>query len=116
MYKTNQGDKMKFGIVLNTNDAETVWNSLRFGVTSLLDHHEVKLFLLGKGVDLEQIEDNRFDIGKQIVTFIDKGGRILACGTCLTLRNKEISEVCPLSTMHDLLELVKESDRILTFG
>ena len=107
---------MKIGIVLNTNDAETVWNSLRLGVTSLLDHHEVKLFLLGRGVELEQIENDRFDIGKQINAFVDKGGRILACGTCLKLRNKEESEVCPMSTMYDLLELVKESDRILTFG
>ena len=107
---------MKIGIVLNTNDAETVWNSLRLGVTSLLDHHKVKLFLMGKGVEFEQIKDDRFDIGKQINAFLDRGGQILACGTCLRLRNKEGSEVCPLSTMYDLLELVKESDRILTFG
>ncbi len=107
---------MKIGIVLNTNDAETVWNSLRFAVTSLLDNNEVKMFLMGRGVDLDEIEDDRFDIGKQIVTFMDRGGRILVCGTCLKLRNKEGSNVCPLSTMNDLLELVKESDRILTFG
>ena len=107
---------MRFGIILNTNDPETVWNSLRFGMTSLLDHHEMKLFVLGNGVDLDKIEDDRFDIGRQIITFIDKGGRILACGTCLNLRNKVSSEVCPMSTMQDLLELVKESDRVITFG
>jgi len=107
---------MKIGIVLNTNEAETVWNSLRFGVTSLFENDEVKLFLMGKGVELEEIKDDRFDIGKQIVGFIDKGGRILACGTCLRLRNKESSDVCPLSTMRDLLELVKESDKVITFG
>lgn len=107
---------MKIGIVLNTNEPETVWNSLRFGVTSLLDNNEVNFFLMGRGVELEQIHDDRFDIGKQIVAFMAKGGRILACGTCLRLRNKESSEVCPLSTMQDLLEMVKESDRVLTFG
>jgi len=107
---------MKIGIVLNTDEPETVWNSLRFGVTSLLDNNEVNFFLMGKGVELDQIEDNRFDIGKQIDVFIDKGGRILACGTCLRLRNKEGSDVCPLSTMQDLLEIVKGSDRVLTFG
>jgi len=107
---------MKIGIVLNTNEPETVWNALRFGVTSILDGNETNLFLMGKGVELEGIEDERFDVGKQIVAFMSRGGRILACGTCLRVRNKEGSDVCPLSTMQDLLEMVKESDRVLTFG
>ncbi len=35
---------MKFGIIINTNDPETVWNAFRFGVTSLLMEHEVTKF------------------------------------------------------------------------
>ena len=48
---------MKIGMIINTNDPETVWNAFRFGVTSLLMEHEVKVFLLGKGVESENIKD-----------------------------------------------------------
>ena len=107
---------MKIGIVISTNDAETVWNALRFGVTSLMDKHKVKIFLLGKGVELEEIKDERFNIKKQIDLLIERDGKILACGACLRMRKKEGTEVCPISTMSDLLELVKDSDKVLTFG
>jgi len=48
--------------------------------------------------------------------FIKNQGQILACGTCLESRGKQGSSVCPISTMNDLLRLVKESDKVLTFG
>jgi uncharacterized protein involved in oxidation of intracellular sulfur len=52
-----EGETMKIGLVLNTNDPETIWNSLRFGITSLIDGHETTMFLLGKGVELEDSSD-----------------------------------------------------------
>ena len=48
-------------------------------------------------------------------SFVDEGGKILACGTCLKIRGSEGSEMCPLSTMKDLYEIVKECDRVVTF-
>ena len=48
-------------------------------------------------------------------SFVDNGGQIQACGTCLKLRHSEGSELCPLSTMKDLYDIVKESDRVVTF-
>ena len=42
-------------------------------------------------------------------------GQIFACGTCLVSRNKEGSPICPMSTMSDLMELVEESDKIVSF-
>lgn len=107
---------MKIGIVLNTNEAETAWNALRLGVMALGDRDEVKLFLMGKGVELEDITDERFNIQEQIEAFMTGGGIILGCGTCLKMRQRGSSDVCPVSTMRDLLNMVKESDRILTFG
>jgi uncharacterized protein involved in oxidation of intracellular sulfur len=47
--------------------------------------------------------------------FVDNGGQILACGTCLKLRYSEGTELCPLSTMKDLHDIVKESDKVVTF-
>ena len=52
---------------------------------------------------------------EQMQTLVDNGGEIFACGSCLEIRQSEGSEVCPLSTMKDLYEIVKKSDRIVTF-
>ena|SRR3989344_2677070 len=107
---------MKCGIVISTNEAEAVWNAFRFGVASLKAKHEVKIFLLGKGVELENIKTQKYDLKGQVDLFVKSKGKILACGTCLKSRHKEGTSICPISTMNDLLKLVEESDKILTFG
>jgi uncharacterized protein involved in oxidation of intracellular sulfur len=68
---------MKFGIIINTNEPETVWNAFRFGTTSLLMEHEVKVFLLGKGVESENIQDERFNVQEQIGLFVEHKARYL---------------------------------------
>lgn len=73
---------MKFGIIINTNEPETVWNAFRFGTTLFVEHK----------------------------------GQIFACGTCLKIRQMPGSDVCPISTMHDMLHIVEESDKVLVFG
>ncbi|MFH0714232.1 MAG: DsrE family protein [Candidatus Diapherotrites archaeon] len=107
---------MKFGIVLGTNKPEIVWNAFRFGVTALKAGHEVKFFLINNGVEAEEIPDEKFDVKEQIESFTSNKGTILACGTCLETRQKKSSKVCPISTMKDLLKIVEESDKILSFG
>ena len=107
---------MKIGIVIGTNEAEVVWNAFRFGITSLRADHETKIFLINKGVEADDIKDEKYDIKEQKDLFLQNKGQILACGTCLKSRQKGGSNVCPISTMKDLLRLVEESDKILTFG
>jgi len=107
---------MKIGIVISTNDAEIVWNAFRLGNVALRNNHVVKVFLVNKGVEAEDINNEKFNVKEQIDSFIGSKGQILACGTCLRLRQKEGTEVCPISTMKDLLKLVEESDKILSFG
>src|SRR3990172_6366545 len=46
----------------------------------------VGVFLVGNGVELDRIEDSRFDARGQARALLGAGGRILACGTCLTLK------------------------------
>ena len=46
---------------------------------------------------------------------VERGGKILACGTCLKVRGSEGTELCPLSTMKDLYELVRDSDKVVSF-
>lgn len=106
---------MKLGIVIYSNDPETVWNAFRLGVFSLKHDDAVSVFLLGKGVEAEALEDARFDVKGQMRSFVDAGGRILACGTCLKIRNAADSGICPVSTMQDLHAIICDSDRVLTF-
>jgi uncharacterized protein involved in oxidation of intracellular sulfur len=107
---------MKIGIIINTNEPETVWNAFRFGVTSLLMENVVKVFLLGKGVECENIRDEKFNVQEQIELFVENRGQIFSCGSCLKIRQMQGSEVCPIATMHDMLHIVEESDKVLVFG
>jgi len=75
----------------------------------------VKLFLLARGVECEKLDTERFKVTAQMQEFLDLGGDILACGTCLKLRQTKGSELCPVSTMKDLYEIVRDSDRVITF-
>src|SRR3972149_10342567 len=106
---------MKLGIVNNTNDAEKAWNALRLGNTALKAGHEVRVFLMGSGVEIENIEHKTYDVRGTLNDFLNGNGRLLACGTCLKARQQE-GGVCPLSTMSDLLEMVSDSDKLVTFG
>jgi uncharacterized protein involved in oxidation of intracellular sulfur len=106
---------MKLGIVIYSNDPETVWNAFRLGVFSLKKSDTVKLFLLAKGVECESLDTEKFKVTEEISLYIKSGGEILACGTCLKIRQSEGSEICPMSTMEDLYKIISESDKIVTF-
>lgn len=106
---------MNLGIVIYSNDSETVWNAFRLGVFSLKKQDTVKVFLLAKGVECESLDSDSFKVTEQMKTFVENGGEIQACGTCLKIRQSEGSEMCPLSTMDDLYRLIDESDKVVTF-
>jgi uncharacterized protein involved in oxidation of intracellular sulfur len=106
---------MKIGIVISSADAETVWNAFRLGNFSLKNGDAVKVFLLAKGVECESLDTEKFKVTEQMRALVDAGGEIYACGTCLKLRQSKGTELCPLSSMQDLYNIVKESDKILTF-
>jgi len=76
---------------------------------------EVKVFLLASGVECQTLDKGKFKVTEQMQALLDNGGEILACGTCLDLRGQEGDKLCPLSTMKDLYEIVKESDKVVTF-
>ncbi len=106
---------MKIGILISQTEPETVWNAFRFANFSLDKKHEVKVFLIGKGVECEEINDKEFNVKEQMKRFCNRGGTIFACGTCLKSRHKESTPICPLSTMQDLMNIVEESDKIISF-
>lgn len=106
---------MKLAIILSTKEPESVWNVFRLANFALTEKDEVSVFLLAQGVEYETLDSEKFDILNLAKKFQSQGGKILACGTCLKLRQKDGSELCPLSTMKDLYALIKEADKVLTF-
>jgi uncharacterized protein involved in oxidation of intracellular sulfur len=75
----------------------------------------VQVFLLAKGVDSETLSNDQFKIAEMMQEFVDKGGKMFACGTCLKLRQAEASDLCPMSTLEDLHAIIEQSDKVLTF-
>lgn len=106
---------MKLAIVICSNDPETVWNAFRLGVFSRKQADAVSVFLLGMGVEAETLDSGKFDVIGQMHSFVEAGGLILACGTCLKIRQSEGSDICPVSTLQDLHTLIRDSDKVLTF-
>jgi uncharacterized protein involved in oxidation of intracellular sulfur len=106
---------MKIGVIISNNDAETCWNAFRYANFALGQKDEVKVFLTGKGVEYQKISTDKFNTIEQAEKLLQGGGKILACGTCIKSRNQEGSEMCPISTMKDMYEIIKESDKVVTF-
>ena len=106
---------MKFGIIIETNEPEKAWNGVRFGNAALKQGHEVKIFLMGAGVEIESIQHQQYNARNQIEEFIGNKGEVLACGTCMKARNQEETGVCLLSAMNDCIDMVVWADRVITF-
>lgn len=107
---------MKLAIILSTNNAEKNWNAFRLGNLALKNGDSVSIFLLGEGVEYLKFSSDKFDIQKQVDTFLESGkGEILACETCMVLRNQKGDKTCPVSGMRELYNLIKESDKVVTF-
>ena len=106
---------MKIGVIISSNDAETSWNALRYANFCLGQKDDVKVFLAGKGVEYQSISTEKFNTIGQAEEFIQGGGKILACGTCIKSRNQEGTEMCPINTMKDMYEIIKESDKVVSF-
>ena len=106
---------MKIGVIISSNDAETCWNALRYANFSFGQKDDVKVFFMGKGVEYQKISTDKFNTVEQAEKFLKSGGKLYACGTCIKSREQEASEMCPISTMKDMYEIVKESDKVVTF-
>ena len=106
---------MKLGIVIYSVDSEVVWNAFRLGLFAIKEGDSVSAFLLAGGVEAESRDTERFRVTEQMQAFADAGGRIMACGTCLKLRHAEGTQLCPLSRIRDLYEMIRDCDRTITF-
>jgi uncharacterized protein involved in oxidation of intracellular sulfur len=106
---------MKLGIILETKEYEKAWNAFRFAVAARKKGHVVKMFLMGEAVECESLTHEKFNVAEQFKAFLEAGGEIKACGTCLVSRNMEGTDACPISTMMDCLAVVEWADKMVTF-
>jgi len=106
---------MTICVIISSNDAETCWNALRYANFSLGQKDEVKVFFMGKGVEYQKISTDKFNTVEQAEKFMQSGGKIYACGTCIKSREQEATQMCPISTMKDMYEIVRDSDKVVTF-
>ena len=103
------------GLVIYSNDIETVWNAMRLANFSKNQGDTVNIFLLGKGVELENLIKESKDIDEQVELFLKDGSSIMGCGTCLKSRNNNEPQTCKLSSLKDLYELIRKNNIVLTF-
>ncbi len=105
---------MKLGIIITQTDPETVFNALRLAHYSLQQGDAVRIFLSGRGVEIDKIADPKFDVRGLAKKVLETGGQFQACGTCLKLRESQGSDICPLSTLKDQYEIIRDSDKVIT--
>jgi hypothetical protein len=107
--------KTSIGIVIYSNDTETVWNALRLANYSKNQGDTVSIFLLGKGVELDNLVKINNDVKDQVDKFLGNQGTIMGCGTCLHSRNNDMPQVCIFSSLKDLYQLIRKNKTVLTF-
>ena len=107
--------RTSIGIVIYSNDVETIWNALRFANYAKQEGDTVSIFLLGKGVELDSLVNKNADIKEQTELFLENGAAIMGCGTCLSTRKNNAPQYCKYSSMRDLYDLVRKSKIVMTF-
>ena len=111
----NPDDPKSIGIVIYSNDVETVYNAFRLAAYSQEWDNVVQVYLLGKGVELERLMTENGDVKSKVEEFIDLGGVIMGCQTCFRSREQDGSKICKIACIQDLYDLVKKNQIVLTF-
>ena len=113
--KTENQQTTSIGMVIYSNDVETVWNAMRLANYSKNQGDTVQIFLLAKGVEVDKLVEENEDLKKQVDSFLEKGGTILGCGTCLKSRKNDEPQVCTFSSLADLYAIIRKNKIVLTF-
>lgn len=107
---------MHIGFIVQTNDAERIWNGIRLANTALSSGHSVEIFLLGDGVEAAGLSHEKINPRGILRKYRNEGGELFACGTCLESRGIEPDDLRPRATMEDCLRIVEDADKVLTIG
>ena len=94
---------------------KTCSNALRYANYCLGQKDETKVFFMGKGVEYQKTSTDKFNTAEEADKFLKSGGKVFACGSCIKPRNQKGSEMCPINTIKDMYEIIKESNKVVTF-
>ena len=109
---------------------ERVYSALRFILTALFEGHSVNLFILEDAVFLAKKgqkpaempslleHDAMPNCEEMLKAAIKQGVAVKVCGVCASeraLQQEELIEGCQISSMHDLVRWVVETDRVVFF-
>jgi uncharacterized protein involved in oxidation of intracellular sulfur len=111
----NKSRAPDLGIVISSCDAETVWNALRLGIAAETKGDSVVVFVISKAVDVFMKDSSKFDIPKTSTEFLTKGGDIYTCATCAKMRHTDNVEMCTITSIYDLYEIIRRSKKIVSF-
>ncbi len=118
----NKNRTPDMGIVISSGERETVWNALRLGVAAESKGDSVVIFVISKAVDVFMADtsklannEKRFDIRQASIDFLSGGGDIYTCATCAKMRNTENVEMCTITSVFDLYEIVRKSRKVIDF-
>jgi len=111
----NKSSTPGLGIVISSGDAETVWNALRLGVAAQSKGDSVVVFVIGKAIDVFMADTSKYEISKTSQNIWNKGGTIYTCATCAKSRHTENVQMCTITSIFDLYEIVKHSKKVVTF-
>jgi len=103
------------GIIISSGDAETVWNALRLGIAAQSKGDSVVIFIISKAVDVFLKDTSKFNVSKTSLEFERNGGDIYACATCAKMRHTENVNMCTITSVFDLYEIVKRSKKVISF-
>lgn len=113
--QSSSNTRTSVGMVIYSNDVETVWNAFRLANYSKNQGDTVQVFLLGKGVEVDLLINDNKDLKQQVDAFLEKGGEIQGCGTCLKSRKNDEPQVCTFSSLADLYSIIRKNKIVLTF-
>ncbi len=117
---------MKALLILNDPPygTERTYNGLRLA-RNLFKHDdsaEVTIFLMADAVltaKAGQITpDGYYNLERMLKAFVNKGGTVLLCGTCMDargLREEELQEGCKRSTLDELTQVSIETEKVFVF-
>jgi uncharacterized protein involved in oxidation of intracellular sulfur len=115
-------------LTIIVNDApyglERAWNALRLALATASGavKSEVKVFLLGDAVSIakrgQRPPGGYYNLESMLVDLIEKGVRVKACGSCLSARGLDITDLVDgveKGSMMGLSEWINESRNVVSF-
>jgi hypothetical protein len=103
------------GIVIYSKEIETIWNAIRFANYSKSQGDTVTIFLLGEGVESDNLGKSNIYVKAEMDTFLRYNGAIIGCGISLQIHKNFEPQICKSASMKDMYDLVRKNKIVMTF-